>query len=87
MDPKNDILIYRRDAMNKDAIVAEIKKLSPEDRREVFDAVNQPAEGDYELTSEDIAVVEARLKYAKEHPETVMGEEQFWSTVDSLTAR
>jgi hypothetical protein len=87
MGVKVDILTHRSDAMTEDAIIAEIKKLSPEDRREVFDAVNQPAEGDYELTSEDIAVVEARLKYAKEHPETVMGEEQFWSTVDSLTAR
>jgi hypothetical protein len=73
--------------MTKEAIIAEIRKHSKEEQQEIIEAIWESNEEDYELSPEDIAVVEARFKHAKEHPETVMNEEQFWSNVKSLTNR
>jgi hypothetical protein len=73
--------------MTKEAIIEEIKKHPREEQREIFEAVLEPSEKDYELSDEDIAVVEARDKHADEHPETVMNEDQFWSNVNSLIRR
>lgn len=73
--------------MTKEAIIAEIRKLSPDDRREIVDAVAELGDEDYDLTSEDIAVVEARLKSAEEHPETVVSEKRFWENVDHQIGR
>ena len=69
--------------MTKEAIIEEIKKHSPEEQRGIFEAVWDPGEQDFELMSEDIAVVNARRKQADEHPETVMSEQRFWSNLDS----
>ena len=73
--------------MTKEAIIEEIKKHSPEERREIIEAVSEPSEKDYELTPEDIAVADARWKQAEEHPETIVSEQQFWSNVNSLIRR
>lgn len=73
--------------MTKDAIIAEIRKLSPEEQHEIAEILWEPTEEDYELTPEDIAVADAREKYAEEHPETVMSHEEFKARVRSLTGR
>ena len=71
--------------MTKEAIIAEAKKLPRDEQHKIVDALSDGDGDNAELTPEDIAVVEARVKHAEEHPETVMSEEQFWSSVDSLT--
>ena len=55
--------------MTKEAIIAEIKKLSPWDRREVLEALSGPNEDEYELTDEEKALVDRRWKEMQEHPE------------------
>ncbi|MFW6288631.1 MAG: hypothetical protein ACOC2Q_02515 [Spirochaetota bacterium] len=56
--------------MTKDAIIAEIRKLSAEEQHEIAEMLLEPTEEDCELTPEDIAVADAREKYAEEQPET-----------------
>ncbi|MFO7729438.1 MAG: hypothetical protein R6V86_01605 [Spirochaetia bacterium] len=73
--------------MTKEAIIEEIKKHSPEEQREIFEAVLAPIKKDDELTPEDIAVADARRKQAEEKPETVMSEQQFWTSVRTLTQK
>lgn len=73
--------------MTKEAIIEEIKKLSKEEQREIIEAVWKPLEEKHELTSEDIAVADARRKKAEEHPDTVMREQQFWSSLNSRIGR
>jgi hypothetical protein len=73
--------------VTKEALIAEIRKLSPQERREIVDAVSDIGDEAYALTAEDIAVVETRLKYAEQHPETVVSEKRFWENVDHQTGR
>ena len=56
--------------MTKEALIKELRELSPEDRNEIFHEVSAPAEDDYGLTEEEITMVRSRLKHYTEHPET-----------------
>ena len=55
--------------MTKEALIKELRELSPEDRNEIFHEVSAPAEDDYGLT-EEVNMVRSRLKHYTEHPET-----------------
>lgn len=55
--------------MTKDAILAEIRKLSAEEQREVVEALWEPSEEEYQLTEEEKALVERRCREMREHPE------------------
>lgn len=55
--------------MTKEAIIEEIKKHSPEEQREIIEAVWEPSEEDYELTDEEKVLVNRRWKEMREHPE------------------
>jgi putative addiction module component (TIGR02574 family) len=55
--------------MTKEAIIAEIKKHSPKEQREIMVAVLEPGEEDYELTDEEKALLDRRWKEMQEHPE------------------
>lgn len=73
--------------MTKEAIIAEIRKLPPQEQRELLDAVLEPTEEDYELTPEDIAVADARWQEMEEHPERTMTLEELKASVEALTKR
>lgn len=62
--------------MTKDAIIAEIKKLSPEEQREIAETLWEPTEEDYELTEEEKSLVDRRWKEMQEHPERNLTLEQ-----------
>ena len=73
--------------MTKEAIIAEIKKHSPKEQREIMEAVMEPVEQDYELTPEDIAVADARWQEMEDHPERSMTLEELKQSVQRLTKR
>jgi putative addiction module component (TIGR02574 family) len=62
--------------MTKDAIIAEIKKLSPEEQREVAETLWELTEENYELTEEEKSLVDRRWKEMQEHPERNLTLEQ-----------
>jgi putative addiction module component (TIGR02574 family) len=70
--PHIDILTHRSGAMTKEAIIAEMKKFTPEERWEIFEAANEPTEEDYELTDEEKKMLDERWKNMQEHPETTI---------------
>lgn len=55
--------------MTKDAIVAEIRKLSPAEQREVIEAILEPSEKEYELTEEQRSELLRRYDEYKSEPE------------------
>ncbi|GAB6091094.1 hypothetical protein [Spirochaeta dissipatitropha] len=55
--------------MTKEAIIEEIRKHTPEEQREIVEAVWEPNDDDYELTDEEKALVDKRWKEMQEHPE------------------
>ena len=73
--------------MTKDAIIAEIRKLSPEEQHEIVEMFSEPTEEDYELTPEDIAVADARWQEMEDHPERSMTVDELKRSVDALTKR
>lgn len=76
IDTHVDILIPRSDEMTKDAIIAEIKKLTPEEQREIVEAFSEPTEEDYELSEQELKMVQHRLKRYRDHPETGISMEE-----------
>ena len=62
--------------MTKDAIIAEIRKLSPEEQHEIIETFSEPTEEDYELTDEEKSLVDRRWKEMQEHPERNLTLEQ-----------
>ena len=66
--------------MTKEVILAEALKLSPAEQHELVHTILAKIP-DEERTEEDVAVAEARVQYAAEHPDEVMSEEQFWNNV------
>ncbi|MFO7729436.1 MAG: hypothetical protein R6V86_01595 [Spirochaetia bacterium] len=73
--------------MTKEAIIEEIKKHSPEEQREIFEAVLEPIKKDDELTPEDIAVADARWQEMEEHPERTMTLKELKHSVQQLTKK
>lgn len=71
--------------MTKDAIIAAIKKLTPEERQEILEVLREPTEEDYELTPEDIAVADARWQEMEEHPERSMTVDELKRKLNALT--
>ncbi|TVQ97842.1 MAG: hypothetical protein EA403_14660 [Spirochaetaceae bacterium] len=55
--------------MTKEAIIEEIKKHSPEEQREIIEAVWEPSEEDFQLSDDEKALVGHRWKEMQEHPE------------------
>ena len=62
--------------MTKDEIIAELKKFSPHEQREIVQAAFARTEEDYELTPEDIAIADDRWREMEEHPERSMSFEE-----------
>ena len=56
--------------MTKEAIIAEIKKLTPEEQRDIVETFSDSIEDDYELSKAELEMVQARLKRYHDHPET-----------------
>ncbi|TVQ27996.1 MAG: hypothetical protein EA383_01530 [Spirochaetaceae bacterium] len=67
--------------MTKDAIINEIRKRPLEEQREIIAAIELSSTDDAELTAEDIAVVDARVRHMEAHPETPLNERDLWSRV------
>ena len=55
--------------MTKEAIIEEIKKHSPEEQREIIEAVWEPGDEEYDLSDEEKTLVDRRWKEMQEHPE------------------
>lgn len=70
------ILMRRSDAMTKDAIISEIKKLTPEEQREIVETISEGVEDDYGLSEEELETVQNRLKRYHDHPETGVSMEE-----------
>ena len=72
--------------MTKEAILAEALKLSPAEQHELVNRIlaEIPVE---DLTEDDIAIIEARVKYAEEHPDEIMSERLFWDNVRTAVGR
>jgi predicted DNA binding protein len=66
----------RSDAMTKDAIIAEIRKLTTEEQREIVETFSAAVEDDYGLTEEELETVQNRLKRYHDHPETGVSMEE-----------
>ena len=61
--------------MTKEAIITEAKKLPRHEQIEIAEALF--AEDDYELTEEGKAMLDARWRRMREHPETTVSYEEF----------
>ena len=70
--------------MTKEALIAELQKLSSEDRWEIFEAANGPIEEDYELTDEEKKMLDERWKKMQEHPETAISYDEFKARIHAL---
>ena len=73
--------------MTKEAIIEEVRKLSPSDRREVLDVISQMDEKDWQLTNEEITLVNERWKRMQEHPEGTLSYDELKARVRSLTTK
>ena len=62
--------------MTKDAIISEIKKLTPEEQREIVETISEGVEDDYGLSEEELETVQNRLKRYHDHPETGVSMEE-----------
>ncbi|MFW6364168.1 MAG: hypothetical protein ACOC0D_10015 [Spirochaeta sp.] len=51
--------------MTKEAIIEEIKKHSPEEQREIVEAVREPGEGEYALSKQQRSELERRYDERK----------------------
>ena len=87
MGVKVDILTHRSDAMTKDAIIAEIKKLEPEEQQEIAEMLWEPTDEDYELTDEEKRMLDERWKKMQEHPETAISYDEFKTRLHALTQK
>ena len=72
--------------MTKEAIIEEIKKHSKEEQREIFEAVWEPSEEEYELSDEEKALVDRRWKEMQEHPKRNLTLEQLKERIYGRTS-
>ena len=63
--------------MTKEALIEELRNLSPEDRGEIFQAAFAPTDEDYELTDKEKTLIDRRRKEMREHPERNLTLEEF----------
>ena len=62
--------------MTKEAIIAEIKKLSPEERHEIAEMLWEDDEYAHTLSDEEFDMVQDRLRRYHDHPETGISMEE-----------
>ena len=62
--------------MTKEAIIAEIRKLSPEEQHEIVETFSESVEDNYELSEDELEMVQERLKRYHDHPETGISMEE-----------
>ncbi len=73
--------------MTKEALIEEIKKLSPEDRWEIIEAANELAEEDYDLTDDEMKTLDERWEKMHEQPGTTVTYDEFKNRLDTLTKK
>ncbi len=62
--------------MTKDAIIAEIRKLTPQEQHEIAEMLWEHDEHIHALSEEELEMVQDRLKRYHDHPETGISMEE-----------
>ena len=71
--------------MTKEAIIEELKKLSPQEQREVVEAIRGSIEEGYELSNSELALVDQRWKEMQEHPDHNLSYDELRERVDGAS--